>query len=223
MLNRLAAAGVLAALLVPSAALAQESCQEHAASRTTGTVVGAAAGALLGGAVAGRHDRVAGAVVGGLAGGVIGNQLTKGPRDCAHAYGWYDDEGRWHANQVDPAYAHGYYDRTGAWVEGEPAAYQGGQSWAPERAEYDADDWTGYPDLGVLEARVRGEIIGGVGEDLIDPDTARDLMAQLGGIEVQEGAEYRVHGRSLPPDDRLRLRNQLENLDREVDSIRAEP
>jgi len=122
--RKLILAGFALAVIIPSAASAQETCQERAANRVAGTAVGAVAGALLGSAVAGHGDKGTGAVVGGVAGAVIGNQLAKGPRDCQHAYGWYDNGGRWHANAVDPAAAHGYYDRRGVWVDGRPADYR---------------------------------------------------------------------------------------------------
>ncbi len=45
-------------------------------SKTLGTIVGAAAGALIGYAVTGEDDKVVGAVAGGVAGGAAGNLLT---------------------------------------------------------------------------------------------------------------------------------------------------
>lgn len=120
-------AGLALAVVLPSAAMAQETCEQRAQDRVAGTVVGGLAGALLGGAVSGHGHKTTGAVVGGLAGAVIGNQVAKGPQDCRHAYGWYDNDGRWHANAVDPGTASGYYDRNGAWVDGRPAHYHPAQ------------------------------------------------------------------------------------------------
>ncbi len=115
-------AGACAAALIPTAALAQQTCQERAANRVAGTVVGAGVGALAGSAVAGRGDRNEGAVIGGIAGAIIGNQLAKGGKgDCARAYGYYDNEGDWHASSVARTRAVGYYDRNGNWVVGAPA------------------------------------------------------------------------------------------------------
>jgi Ni/Co efflux regulator RcnB len=45
---------------------------------TTGTIVGGAAGALIGSQVAGRGDRTLGAIIGGAIGAVIGNSVEKG-------------------------------------------------------------------------------------------------------------------------------------------------
>ena len=123
MRNHLLAAGAAAALLVPSFAMAQTSCEQQHHDRVVGTVAGAGLGALIGGAVAGRHDRGAGAVIGGLGGAVAGNQLSRPNADCAHAYGYYDRSGAWHANGVERSAAQGYFDRNGAWVDGAPNGY----------------------------------------------------------------------------------------------------
>jgi len=98
MRNLLFVAGFAAATLIPSFAAAQQTCEQRKANRVAGTVVGAGIGALLGSAVAGRGDRNEGAVIGGVGGAVIGNQVAKGNGDCARAYGFYDDNGNWHAN-----------------------------------------------------------------------------------------------------------------------------
>jgi len=116
----LLAAGVAVAALIPSFALAQQSCEQRRSQQAVGTIAGAGIGALLGSAVAGHGDRTAGAVVGGLGGGLIGNQLSKPGADCAHAYGYYDNSGAWHASNVSRENARGYYDREGAWVDGAP-------------------------------------------------------------------------------------------------------
>lgn len=54
--------------------------------RTTGTVVGAVAGGLLGNAVAGRGDRTEGTLIGAAVGGFAGNQLTKCRRAAPRTY-----------------------------------------------------------------------------------------------------------------------------------------
>jgi hypothetical protein len=45
---------------------------------TTGTIVGGAAGALIGSSIAGRGDRTIGAIIGGAIGAVIGNGVERG-------------------------------------------------------------------------------------------------------------------------------------------------
>jgi outer membrane lipoprotein SlyB len=51
--------------------------------RTTGTVVGAVAGGLLGSAIAGNGDNTEGVIAGAALGGLAGNQLTKCKRRYA--------------------------------------------------------------------------------------------------------------------------------------------
>ncbi|HEY8617082.1 glycine zipper 2TM domain-containing protein [Phenylobacterium sp.] len=116
-------AGVCAAALIPSLAVAQQTCEQRQNGRVAGTVAGAGLGALAGSAVAGRGDRTEGAVIGGIAGALLGNQVTKGKPDCSRAYGYYDNNGLWHANTVASSDAAGYFDRNGAWVEGAPRGH----------------------------------------------------------------------------------------------------
>lgn len=120
------AAGIAAAALIPSFALAQ-SCEDQRNHQKNGTVAGAVVGGAAGAAVAGRHDRLTGALLGGALGAVIGNQTTKPEADCRHAYGYYDNNGVWHATGVAQADARGYYDRDGNWVEGPPNGYYDAQ------------------------------------------------------------------------------------------------
>ena len=110
----------LGATMIPSFALAQQTCEERTNSRVAGTLAGAAIGALLGNAVA-KNDRAAGTIIGGIGGGVIGNQISKG--DCEHAYGYYDNNRVWHANPKSSVAATGYYDRNGNWMNGVPNGY----------------------------------------------------------------------------------------------------
>jgi hypothetical protein len=144
MRKHLLAAGIAAAALIPTFAVAQQTCEQQHQNRVAGTVVGAGLGALLGAAIAGRNNTGAGVVVGGLGGAVVGNQLTRPTEDCAHAYGYYDSNGRWHANAVARGYASGYYDRSGAWVDGAPNGYYDSQErWVPATSSADA---SGYYD-----------------------------------------------------------------------------
>lgn len=123
MRRHLLVAGIAAAALIPSFAFAQASCEQQHNNRVAGTVVGAGLGALLGSAIAGHGDKTTGAVIGGIGGAVVGNQVSKSRADCAHAYGYYDTNGAWHANTVERANAAGYYDRDGQWVDGAPNGY----------------------------------------------------------------------------------------------------
>jgi hypothetical protein len=246
MRGKLLMAGFALAVILPTAASAQETCEERASNRAAGTAVGAVAGALLGAGVAGHHDKATGAVVGGLAGALVGNQLAKGPPDCRHAYGWYDNGGRWHANAVASGQAYGYYDRSGGWVEGQPVDYRPaspppredwyGRGYAdqpappPQRADWDdrgyADEWRGwpgYPQFRGQEAHIHDLIRESVREDMIAPDDAHELMAELRDIRAQEYREFQAHGWRLPYDDGARIHQRLAWLDHRVDEIRGEP
>lgn len=117
------AAGLTAAALMPTFAVAQTTCEQRSSNRVAGTVAGAGIGALLGSAIAGHGDKTTGALVGGVGGAIAGNQLAKGQADCAHAYGYYDNAGAWHVSNVSRSTARGYYDRQGQWVDGAPNGY----------------------------------------------------------------------------------------------------
>lgn len=136
------AAGVCAAALLPSAAFAQDRCAEQRQDRATaGTIVGAIAGGVIGNQVAGRDDRTTGTVVGAIAGGVAGNYIARSTADCDRAYGYYDRNGDWHANDRNVNNASGYFDRDGRFIEGEPNGY-----YASDGRWYESRDAGGYRD-----------------------------------------------------------------------------
>jgi hypothetical protein len=233
-------AGFAMAALLPSFAFAQETCEQRAQNRVAGTVIGGVAGALLGGAVTNTRDKTTGAVVGGVAGAVIGNQLAKGPADCQHAYGWYDNGGRWHAGSADVSVASGYYDRDGRWVYGRPVDYRPPQPavvYAPPPqpqvvyAPAPRRDWDdryyddefrnapGYPDFRDREDRIRAMIRDGVRGDWLEREGARDLLDQLRDIRREEARQYQIYGPRLPRDDYERISNRLARLDHRVDEV----
>lgn len=230
MRRNILAAGVALAVILPSAALAQETCEQRSQNRTAGTAVGAVAGAVIGGSVAAHHHKTEGAVIGGLLGGLLGNQVAKGPKDCAHAYGWYDDRGGWHRNDVDANTAWGYYDQRGEWVEGRPADWRPADYAPPPpppppayvRRDWDDDHgWDaagpGYPDLRRMEDHIREAIRDGVRSGRLDRDDAHEFWERLSDVRADEAAEYREHGWRLPPQDHDRLRERLRRLDHRVD------
>lgn len=130
MRKTLLAAGIAAAALLPTFALAQQTCEQSNNNRIAGTVIGAGLGAILGSQVAGHGAKTEGSVIGAIGGGVLGNQIAKSRSNCtsANAYGYYDANGAWHANSVDRASAAGYYDRDGRWVDGAPSGYYDSQN-----------------------------------------------------------------------------------------------
>ena len=120
MRKHLIVAGVAAAAMIPTFASAQSTAQQALGQIFGGgqqqqpncqSPVAAAGANALGTGVRGQ---VAGAVLGAL----LGNR-----QDCARAYGYYDANGMWHANQVDRNQASGYFDREGRWVQGAPNGY----------------------------------------------------------------------------------------------------
>ena len=116
-------AGLAAATLLPALAQAQSTCEQNHGARVVGTLAGAGAGALLGSAIAGHDNRTAGGVIGGLGGALLGNQLTKPRGDCAHAYGYYDHNAKWHASNTSAGDATGYFNQSDHWVDGAPNGY----------------------------------------------------------------------------------------------------
>ncbi|MFZ3007480.1 MAG: glycine zipper 2TM domain-containing protein [Phenylobacterium sp.] len=131
MRKTLLAAGIAAAALLPTFALAQQTCeQQQQNNRVAGTVIGAGLGAILGSQVSGNGARTEGSVIGAIGGAIAGNQIAKSRSNCAsaNAYGYYDTNGAWHANAVNQASAQGYYDRDGRWVDGAPNGYYDSQN-----------------------------------------------------------------------------------------------
>lgn len=123
-------AGLALAALTPTMASAQDDgCRRDSNGRIIGTVVGAGAGGLLGNVIAGRGDKTEGTIIGGILGAVLGNQVSKSDSGCNRAYGYYDQEGRWHATGVSANEARGYYDRDSRWVEGQPNGYYDNGRW----------------------------------------------------------------------------------------------
>ena len=110
----------LAAAALSPMASAQQTCEQQQNQRVAGTLAGGGIGAVLGGSVAGKGAKTEGAILGAIVGGVIGNQVAKPKQDCAHAYGFYDQNGAWHANNVSRNDAQGFYGARGEWVDGAP-------------------------------------------------------------------------------------------------------
>lgn len=137
MKSRLLLAGIALSVLTPSMAMAQnDGCRRDGNGRIIGTAVGAGAGGVLGSVIAGRGDKTEGTIIGGIIGAVIGNQVSKSDRgDCRSAYGYYDQQGRWHATGVSTTDARGYYDRDGRWVEGQPNGYYDNGRWVSANSD----------------------------------------------------------------------------------------
>jgi hypothetical protein len=134
------AASIAAVALIPSTAIAQDNCERHQSARVVGTVAGAGVGGALGNVIAGRGDKTIGTIIGAVVGGVVGNQVAKPSSDCSRAFGYYDENNRWHATGVSSSQARGYYDRDGRWVDGPPNGYYGqGNRWISNAGTNGAD------------------------------------------------------------------------------------
>jgi hypothetical protein len=163
-------ASIAAAALIPSLASArtqsEATCEQQSTTQVVATVAGAGVGGVLGNVVAGHGDKTLGTVIGAAAGALAANQLAKPNRDCNHAYGYYDQDNRWHATGISASNARGYYDRDGGWIDGQPEGrygsdnrwiasndtrngygnFRAGGEWVPASADgyYDRNDqWVG--------------------------------------------------------------------------------
>lgn len=232
MRNHLLVVGVAAAALIPTFAFAQTSCEQQPTSRTASTVAGGAIGALLGSAIAGHGDKTTGALIGGVGGAVIGNQVGKDRADCAHAYGYYDTNGAWHATAVERSAAQGYYDRDGRWVAGASNGYYDTQGrWiatAPSangqgyNANYQSRaNWSGAPTDGHsraawLDQRIRRSLDDGS----LTRSEGKRALRTLNNIRRDE-ANMRHHNGRLDQSNEVRIQARLDNLSSGIRWARA--
>jgi hypothetical protein len=199
------AAGIAAVVLIPSLAMAQETCEQRSANRTTGTVLGAIGGALIGNALGSHGGKTGGTIIGGVAGAAVGSNLAKGPHDCVHAYGYYDNDGRWHDNHTDRAVAYGYYDRSGAWIDGPPPGVGG----------YAADAAYSSPPMSIdaRMARIDERIRRSRDDNSLSGREARDATRTLNDIrrEVNDRGYGQLTGR-----DRADVERRLDDLSAQI-------
>ncbi|MFL5296063.1 MAG: glycine zipper 2TM domain-containing protein [Phenylobacterium sp.] len=212
------AAGIAALTLIPGLAMAQVTCEQRSQNRAAGTAVGAVAGALLGSAVAGHHDRGTGAVVGGVGGAIVGNQLARGPRDCAHAYGWYDNDGRWHGQRVSESSAYGYYDRSGTWIDGRPAGRWSNGVYIADAGAYGTN--TAYVtrehtnDIQTRLERMDNWIDRARENGRLSYREARNAQMQLN--DIRREARYRTRDGYLSGREEARLQTRLDRLAQQI-------
>ena len=220
-------AGVAAAILIPSFAMAQETCDQRSSNRTAGTIVGAGIGALLGSAVAGHGHKGDGAIVGGIGGAVVGNQAAKGDRDCVHAYGYYDNNGNWHSNSVARTDARGYYDRQGEWVDGAPTGHWDNDGrWvvtASAAPTYGApaNYVAGRRDISTRESFLEERIHRARDDGSLTVREARNATRSLDSIRRQEASMRRYNGR-LNDRDEAYIQAKLDVLSRQVRADRQD-
>lgn len=220
MRKHLILAAVSAAALIPSLAMAQQTCEERSAQRKAGTAIGALAGAVLGSSVAAHGHKGSGAVVGGIAGAIVGNQVSKGEKNCQHAYGWYDNNGHWHANAVDRTAASGYYDRKGVWVDGEPHGYYDRNSvWVsgpdgPRATDTAYEQHDDRRDLDARIARLDARIDRDRDDGRLSHREARDARNTLNDIRFDKQDKQR-YGRLSERDEAV-LSERLDRLAAQV-------
>ncbi|MBV9994793.1 MAG: hypothetical protein JO127_06235 [Caulobacteraceae bacterium] len=203
----LISAGV-AALALPSLAMAQASdCYEHKQNtRIAGTLLGAGAGALIGGSVAGHGSKGTGAVIGAIGGGVVGNVAAGAAAKC----GYYDSHGVWRTSG-------GYYDGYDRWVDYSPSGYYDAHGhWiaaAPSASTYGEEtSYVGRSDDIDRRANWLGRRIQ-AGEDrgALSRDDADDAYRELNRIRQREARLMDYHG-GLTVDDRAELSTRLDRL-----------
>ena len=80
------AASIAAPTFIPVSAEARTACErDRHEKRVVGTVAGGVLGGILGGAIAGRGSNTTGVLLGAGGGALVGNQLSKG-RPCPSGY-----------------------------------------------------------------------------------------------------------------------------------------
>jgi hypothetical protein len=212
-------AGVAAAVLAPCLALAQQTCEQRD-NRPHQTAAGRDLNALLG--------------------------VAPAFGDCAHAYGYYDRDGRWIAGQTAdangrwmPDARNGHTDAHGVWVADLQSGYY------DERHQWRAGPARGYYDtrgvwIGVaLAADAQGADVAFQGADRRDIDFREALLERSIEAASQSGAlsrfdqaadldrlasirsreaEMRNRGGQLAPQDESYLQ---ERLDRLSETLRA--
>jgi hypothetical protein len=218
---RLLAVGLAVATLIPTLASAQQTCEQRRANRVAGTIVGAGLGAIVGSAVAGRGDRNEGAVIGGVGGGILGNQVAKGSGDCVHAYGYYDNDGRWHSNAVSREDARGYYDRNGNWVDGAPnGRWDNNGRWvASDAYGYGYNASYAAPadaprDLRRRYAWLNERVRRGIDDGSLSPREANRALRDLDQVQ-REDRRMRRHG-GLSQRDEAYLQSRLDTISSEI-------
>jgi hypothetical protein len=211
------AAGLAAAALIPSLASAQTSCEQQRDSHVASTMAGAGLGALVGGAIAGHGNRGEGAVIGAVGGGIVGNAASQPSEDCAHAYGYYDHGGAWHANAIDrgepDGYYAGYYDRSGAWQNGAPDGYyDNGGRWVAGYAGDGVDHQTGMRrDVDVRESWLEQRIQTATNDGTLSHHDSRAEMRDLNSIRGWEASLRDGRGR-LSSEDEAQIQGRLDQL-----------
>jgi uncharacterized protein YcfJ len=202
-------AGVALAVLNPSTVSAQDDgCRRDGNGRIIGTAVGAGAGGVLGNVIAGRGDKTEGSIIGAVIGAVIGNQVSKSNRgDCRYAYGFFDEQCRWHATGVSANEARGYYDRSNRWVGGTATGY------------YDLNQMP--TDVSRQISWMREYVRSAVQSGQLDRTNAQYARRELTAIEAQN-RQFNRDGRITQREEQMiqrrlnRLTTRFQKIERQV-------
>lgn len=188
-------AGLALAVAAPSLSNAATMCERaNKSDRTTGTVIGGVAGALLGSAIAGNSSNTAGTVIGGVAGAIAGNQIAKRNNEpCPQGYYEYE-------TQPVPAPAPTVY----SYREYGPG--YGGQPYNPDRF------WAGAPTriydrIDFLQRRVRD----GVDDGSLTRREFNRISAQVEDVR-REAIRLDRRGRGFSPRDQQYLMDRLDRV-----------
>ena len=199
MRHKLLIAGLLAAVALPSIAMAQPDpgCQRsNNQTSTTGTVLGALGGALIGNAIAGKHDRGVGTVGGAVAGGVAGNVLAGQHNDpCPQGYYREGPPPPQPAYGPGPGYGPGY---------GPPPPPRGTFWYGAPAGIHERID---FINRRIGQARAAGRL--GRHDSLAAYNDLNDIRHQEADMRYRDGGH-------LSPPDRDYLQSRLDNLSQRI-------
>ena len=182
------------ATALPTTASAQSDygcVQSNHDNHAAGTVLGAIGGAVIGGAVAGRHDRGAGVALGAVGGAVAGNAISRS-QDHPCPTGYY------------------YGPRNGDTYGYAP---QGGEAYGASYAAPRGDFWASAPRG--LHARMdfmQDRINTAANNDWISPGELRRANRELSFIRSEDQRLRYQSGGRLRPEDRDYLQGRLDSL-----------
>lgn len=108
--------------------------QRKHTNATTGTVIGALAGAALGSNIASGGGRTGGAIIGALAGGAVGNNIGRSTAHCDASAGYYyysyQDTTPWAADpEFTGSHSSGWYRRHSCRLASAPVETPSGTEW----------------------------------------------------------------------------------------------
>ena len=224
-------AALAAATAVPAVASAQGRCVNPRTNATTGALVGAAGGALIGSQLAGRHSRGEGAVLGALGGAVLGGAVGNSQVRCPDGYyryengHYYDNSGseyRYDNGPPPPPPQGAYGPPPPSSNYGPPPPPPGGYQNGGYREGYYSPGatngfWQGAPErlsdrISFTEQQVRTA----AGRHWINRGEARRAYGDIANVRRYESDARNRNGGHLRPEDRDYITNQLNYISQRV-------